>query len=411
MAESSPSVSDQLKRAAMLAEGRLDGFKRQLKAAIGLRRPLRIQTYRGFGSPRDVRIMGRVLEDKPVIEPNADDPWWRNLRAMYHAWQTDEVTGCRIAAELAGARQTATTDEEGYFEFRFRPDAPLDRGQWHGVTLSLPPQAIRQPGPVSETAHALVPHADAGFGVISDMDDTVIRSHATNVWKIARLTLLKNARTRLPFEGVSAFYNALAAGPGDIDGPGPRDATHGESGDAAGDLVVPPNPLFYVSSSAWNLHELFRVFLRVNGLPDGPIMLRDIGIDEQQCVAGGHDHKLHKIERIFRTYPDLPFVLIGDSGQDDPKLYRDAVYNHPGRVRAIYIRDVRARTRFDVRRIAAEVTADGVPMRLVPDTVAAANHAAQLGLIARSWLPAIRQDRRGDRLTPAGEAAVRQETV
>ena len=134
-------------------------------------------------------------------------------------------------------------------------------------------------------------------------------------------------------------------------------------------------------------------------------------MDATQFVAGGHGHKLVKIERIFASTGDLPFVLIGDSGQDDPKLYRDAVYAHPGRVKAIYIRDVRDRTRFDVRRIAAEVTAHGVPMELVPDTVAAANHAADLGLIDRSTLPAIREDRRGDRLNRQGGAAERQEAV
>ncbi len=346
-----------------------------------------------------------MLEDKPIPEPAEDDPWWRNLHAMYHHWQTDEVSGCRIACEFAGRRQSAVTDEEGYFEFRFRLAERLETGLYHAATLSLPPQAIRQAGPVSATSYNLVPAADAQFGVISDMDDTVIRSYASNFWKIARLTLLKNARTRLPFEGVSAFYNALAAGPGG-DWTGSPASLEPDAQPAAS-----PNPVYYVSSSAWNLYELFRVFLRVNGLPDGPILLRDMGIDGDQFVAGGHEHKLEKIERIFASTGDLPFVLIGDSGQDDPKLYRDAVRQYPGRVKAVYIRDVRDRTRFDVRRIAREVTAEGVPMALVPDTVAAANHAAELGLIDPAHLPAIREDRRGDQLTEAGEPAERQPAV
>ena len=398
----SSSLSDQLKRAATIAEGRLDSFKRQLKAAVGLRRPLTIQTYRGYGSPTDVTVYGRVLEKKHKIEPREDASWFRNLHAMYHAWQTDEVPGCRVAAEVAGVRQTALTDEEGYFEFRFRPAEPLEPGRWHEVTLSLPPQAIRQPGPVTAAARALVPAASPAFGLVSDMDDTVIRSHATNFWKVAKLTLLKNARTRLPFEGVSAFYNALAAGPG----VGPPPGFPADPDEPSAPPVCPPNPVFYVSSSAWNLYGLFHDFLRVNGLPDGPILLRDVGIDTNKFVAGGHDHKLRKIERIFATYPDLSFVLIGDSGQDDPKLYRDAVNDHPGRVRAVYIRDVRDRTRYDVRRIAEEVTAAGTPMRLVPDTLAAAEHAAELGLIDRAWLGPIRLDVRGDR-----SAGARQDVV
>ena len=86
------------------------------------------------------------------------------------------------------------------------------------------------------------------------------------------------------------------------------------------------------------------------------------------------------------TYPTLTFVLIGDSGQRDPVIYREVVRRFPGRVRAIYIRDVEvgqegSKRDAIVTTLAAEIRAEGVPMLLVADTAAAAAHAVTLGLV------------------------------
>src|SRR5438094_509829 len=50
------------------------------------------------------------------------------------------------------------------------------------------------------------------LGVISDLDDTVIQSRMTSFFQAVRTVMLGNARTRLPFPGVAAFYRALEAG-------------------------------------------------------------------------------------------------------------------------------------------------------------------------------------------------------
>src|SRR5687768_17759104 len=88
-------------------------------------------------------------------------------------------------------------------------------------------------GRVRSKGHVLVPYG-ARFGVISDLDDTVVRSSATSVLKMACIVVRNNAHTRLPFEGVAAFYRALQLGPAS------------ESS----------NPIFYVSSSPWNSYDI-----------------------------------------------------------------------------------------------------------------------------------------------------------
>jgi phosphatidate phosphatase APP1 len=116
---------------------------------------------------------------------------------------------------------------------------------------------------VSADGHILVPPAASQFGVISDVDDTILVSGVTNLLRMARLAFLNNARTRLPFAGVAAFYRALQSGP--------------ES--------TLFNPVFYVSSSPWNLYDLLVDFCAVQGIPKGPFMLRDVGVDEDKFLS------------------------------------------------------------------------------------------------------------------------------
>jgi len=80
-------------------------------------------------------------------------------------------------------------------------------------------------------------------------------------------------------------------------------------------------------------------------------------------------------------------VLIGDSGQLDPEIYRDVVLARPGRVLAVYIRDVTTPERDAVVGAVAQQVRDlGVEFALIPDTDAAARHAADLGLLAADAL-------------------------
>ena len=90
------------------------------------------------------------------------------------------------------------------------PTRPFTPPGWHPVSLDLadPPNAR----PVRATARVLTPAPTATFGVVSDMDDTVLQSEVTSFLRAARMVLLENALTRLPFPGVAAFYRALERG-------------------------------------------------------------------------------------------------------------------------------------------------------------------------------------------------------
>jgi len=165
------------------------------------------------------------------------------------------------------------------------------------------------------------------------------------------------------------------------------------------------NPFFYVSSSPWNTYDLLRDFMDFNEIPAGPILLRDLGLDQTKIMKSDHQsHKFKEIENILITYPKLSFVLVGDSGQDDPKIYQEVVKKHPNRILAIYIRDVKLPERAGiVVKISEELKAQNVEMVLVENTINAAEHAAKNGLIFTEKIPEVATDKARDKGEIAGK--------
>jgi phosphatidate phosphatase APP1 len=259
---------------------------------------------------------------------------------------------------------------------------PLGAGQWHDVHLDIVASVETPVSTIAASpARVLVPSTHAELGVISDMDDTVLQSEITSFIRAARLMLLENARTRLPFPGVAAFYRALERGRG---------------GGAS-------NPIFYVSSSPWNLHDVIVDFLDAQEIPAGPMLLRDWDIG--RAMLQTREYKLAQIREILMTYPALPFILVGDSGQEDPEIYGAIVREFPGRILAIYIRNVSQHPERSaaIRTLAEQVTASGSTLLLADDTLTAARHAAAHGWIADESLREIGSEKRADEGTSGGK--------
>lgn len=325
---------------------------------IGTKDQVIILPYRGYGAADKLILPGRVLENEGIRPARAGERRWRNLAAFVKFIESDEVPYARLRARFGSAVQELRADREGYF----RLELPLHRvaAGWHSVELEL-----AQDPAVHAIGRVLVPSAEARFAVVSDIDDTVVYSHVTSKLRMMLTIALSNAHMRKPFEGVAAFYRALHAG---------------------------VNPFFYVSKSPWNLYVPLAEYLEVQGLPEGPLFLRNLGPRMPK------DHKCAAIDAILRMYPKLPFILIGDSGEKDPEIYREIVRRFPNRIRVIYIRSVNR----DAKRVAAierlieEVAPTGCQLVLAPDSEFAAAHAAAEGLVRPADLRAVRSDRKAD---------------
>jgi phosphatidate phosphatase APP1 len=308
-----------------------------------------------------VLIQARALEAADIAPSSKHDTAVGNLLSTIKRVRSRALRGAKARVSIAGNDFDVAADDEGFFRAWIDHPSALPDAAWTDARIRLlAPLRANQPD-VYATCRLRIPGAGARFGVISDLDDTVIQSRVGNLLEAARTVALGNSRTRLPFPGVAEFYHALERGRG-----------------------TEQNPVFYVSSSPWNLYDLITEFLSLQGIPDGPVLLRDWDVGLSMLQGSRHSaYKEPLIREILETYPALPFILIGDTSQHDPEIYRAIVHAYPGRILAIYIRNVSssAERSAAVLALAEEVAAHGSSLVLADDTAAASRHAMQRGWI------------------------------
>lgn len=322
--------------------------------------------YHGYGNGKELLVSGYVTEDKGMAKPDEKHTRWENLLAMIKRYSSDEIPGARVEIRVDNARKEVITGETGLFKIRFNSVSltPNVNSVWIPYMATLQSDITGEDHEVSTRGEILIPGEDSKFGVVSDVDDTILVSHATQTLRKLWLMLWRNSRTRKPFAGVAAFYRALHVG---------RDGKQS-------------NPFFYVSSSEWNLYDLLEDFCIHNGFPKGVFLLRELEVSILKfwkSGGGDHQHKYRKIKTLFETYPRMAFILIGDNGQHDPEIYSQIAAEYPRQIRAIYIRVVRKKKKYSrLSEIKERLEQLHVPMILAHDTVEAARHAIENKFIA-----------------------------
>ena len=307
----------------------------------------RIEAYLGHGGDAGVVVRGRVLDDPPPSEAVEGEGAGAALRRTLRNFLTDELPGVPLRVTVGGTSGETATDAEGYFLTRLHPDALTS--PWTEGTVELAGEYRGLVGPHTTPVRVRVPGPDARFGIISDVDDTILQTGVQRVGQMVRHTLTGSALTRTPFPGAPELYRDLAAG---------------------------VNPVFYISSSPWNLHAFLVAFLQHRRFPLGPVLLRDL-----LGTSAGREPKRDRIREVLDLHPGLRFVLIGDSGQEDPEIYAETVREHPGRILAVYIREVRLDPGDGRVERVTDAWDHDVPFVLAADSDAVRRHAAELGLL------------------------------
>lgn len=349
-------------------------------AQLGGHRHPMIVPFIGHGTTRRARVGARLVLGRRNAEPVA--PAARigspqvgegtssarsrrsTLKVSLARFLTVEVPRAEVTIHAPGGDVVVRTDRDGYVDHEVElPD--LAPG-WHEMRLT-------GPGGATATARVLLVDPDVDVGVVSDVDDTILHTGLTRGLDFLKATLLTDVEERTPLPGAAALYRALVAKPGKAD-----------------------RPIFYVSTSPWNLHEMLLQFVSLRGFPVGPLLLTDWGPSHTGLFRiGAQAHKPALVRRLLDEHPHLRLVLIGDSGQEDPEIYADIAREHPERVAAVYIRRI---TGLDfgrgdqIDRLAAEITALGVPMVAVDDSVDIAEHAAKIDLIDAATVATVRAE-------------------
>ena len=318
-----------------------------------------IEAYRGYGTSEEIFLIGRVFRQSHPDRDASSDDIQTNLRDIARRIRRHKITGASVTARFGGSETRVVTDRDGYFRIHLRPnEVPSSEIAWHPVELTLDAEP-----PVIAQGQVYIPPAGCRFVVISDIDDTIMHTGVANKFKMLWRLFVADAENRVAFPGAAALCRALHSG-----------ATGHEA-----------NPMLYVSRAPWGIYDMLDEFFRQHEIPVGPVLfLREWGLSWRHPLPRkAEHHKRELIGHMLAFYHDLPIVLLGDSGQHDPEVYARVVADHPGRVLAVYIRNVsRSESRvIEIERLAAAIGAAGSSLVLAADSAAIARHALGLGLI------------------------------
>lgn len=198
--------------------------------------------------------------------------------------------------------RTLSTSDTGHFSVR--------------VALPFLPTHVRVLASESLSAtEPVIVHEPTGISLISDIDDTVKHSAVSmGAREIFRNTFTAPLST-LSIPGVTDWYTRLAAAPYNVN-------------------------FHYVSNSPWQLYPVLKSFFEETGLPPGSMHLKQYSGMLQGIFEPVAERKKGTVERVIKDFPERRWILVGDSGEADLEVYTEIVEKYPGKILAVFIRDV-----------------------------------------------------------------------
>ncbi|WNJ21458.1 phosphatase domain-containing protein [Pontibacter sp. G13] len=342
-------------KSLLATESIWDAYRDRYQLASRLAKPLIIQVYIAYASGNRVYLHGRVIV-RSLIRVNQADSAWTNFRNSIKRFRRHEIPYASIKFAYRDFQLNIEADSEGYFDLDTNLPIPIESSH-PGFSLELVHPDAKHEVRTDALFQCISPSGD--FMIVSDLDDTVIKTDVHHTTRMIAHTFFQNAYSREIFPGTSGWYHALQAGP------------EGTS----------KNPFFYLSTSPVHLLDLLQDVLDIQQLPKGPLLLQDIKTDESTFVVRGSiRHKLPHLQRLMQFFKDLPIVLIGDSGQKDLLIYGTLAKEYPDRIKTIFIRDLKLASKAEqVDRQIAELRELGFDIVLFPDSLSGLNDSISRG--------------------------------
>ena len=316
-----------------------------------------IKVYNGYSNGNCFIIFGHVLALSPIPRKKYKQNIVRNTLALIRLFFVQPKAGKQVLMRFEGIEYSATTQKDGFFIFEWEPGEERSAGIYNCEF-----ELVREPGKrhVTATGKVIVPEKTS-FACISDIDDTFLVSHSSNLRKRLFVLFTENAHSRRPFDGAVNHYQLLS-------GKSDNDPSH--------------NTFFYVSSSEWNLYDYIGEFIEQNNLPEGIMLLSQLKNLGGLLKTGQtkHEGKLIRITRIIRQFPNQKFVLLGDDTQQDPYIYQSIVKTFPHNIICIYIRRVGTPEKPHVIEIQKEIQSVGIPFLYFSKSEDAMEHSILNGL-------------------------------
>lgn len=334
-------------------------IKRKLFFLVRLNHHPVIKVYNGYGNDKKIIVLGQVLKLSPYPRKTFRTNWIINVFSTLRLFMIIPFSHAKISIHWQGNVYFTKVEDDGFFRFEIFTESPSIRG-WQKVSVKLEEEKYlsRQ---IEAEGEIYIPYPSQ-YAFISDIDDTFLISHSVKIRKKLYALFIKNAHSRKPFKGVVNHYNLLAQG-GQVDGNN--------------------NPFFYVSGSEWNLYDLILEFSRSNDLPKGIFLLSAIKGITQFWKSGSNNlmTKFARIVRIIEAFPHLHFVLLGDDSQIDADIYTSVVKHFPGKIFAVYMRQVGKNRRKETETKIKEMECLSVNCCYFKHSAEAVIHSKMIGLV------------------------------
>ena len=301
-ADSPIGAAEELVAPLMHRAARMEDFFHEWREKRGRKRGLKttIIPYTGYGSTDWCRVLSRVVLTRgaEAKQRAAKIRGWRSFFSI----PVDDVV---VTVSAGGQDFPVTADRGGVIDVRI--EAHLAPG-WHEISLTAPDTS-----PV--TANIFIVDPASKFGVISDIDDTVMVTALPRPLLAAWNTFVLDEHARRPVPGMAVLYERLLR-------------------------AHPGSPIVYLSTGAWNVAPTLGRFLHRNLYPRGTLLLTDWGPTHDKWFRSGRDHKANNLKRLAEEFPSIEWVLVGDDGQHDEELYAEFAAEHPSSVAAVAIRQL-----------------------------------------------------------------------
>jgi phosphatidate phosphatase APP1 len=304
--------------------------------------------FSGYGGDGWIRVLGRVLLVRPLRADAAEKPRPRNVRG-WRSFTSVPAGVVSVTVTAGGEEYHVTADRGGVIDTRL--DLRLPAG-WNEITMQTEGSGVVR-------APVYVVDAKTGFGILSDIDDTVMVTALPRPLLAAWNTFVLDEHARTPVAGMAVLYERLV-----------REHTG--------------SPVIYLSTGAWNVAPTLTRFLSRNLYPSGALLLTDWGPTHDRLFRSGRQHKRENLERLATEFPTMKWLLIGDDGQHDEELYGEFAASHPQNVAAVCIRQLSpGQAVFAGRRSShADGITDGDTTWLYsPDGAGLSHQLTELGLL------------------------------
>ena len=317
-----------------------------------------VKVYHGFGSHQRVQVTGHVFVKMPPEFSAETNFFVPNIISLFSLFRVKTVPNVVLELNFEGKKHQTKSQEDGFFRFEFDPESKIDFG-WYEIEIHV----LNDKSEIKSTGKGkiLFPKVQK-HAIISDIDDTVMKSYSATVFRRLFELFSKNPYHRRIFENTVEWYKELA----ESDKPGNENKA-----------------FFYVSSSEWNLYEYLNKVFKNNDLPKGIFLLNTIKTLKSFFKTGktGHDGKLLRIGRLLNTFPEQKFVLIGDNTQKDPIIYHEIAMKYPQQIIAVFIRN-RAKKNYEkTQKILKELEEKNIRTLQFLDTQEAIDYSVKIGII------------------------------